>query len=81
VFCYLCVSVLTVRDRNIWIRGVEVEGLFITRWGDGNWALLVGINGWVLVVKVVGPRLIASRRYQVSINIASLIIRGVIFAT
>jgi hypothetical protein len=63
------------------IKGVEVEGLFGARWGDGNWALLVRINGWVLLVKVVDPSLIASRRYQVSVNSASLVIRGVIFAT
>jgi hypothetical protein len=81
LFCYLCVRVLIVLDRNVCIKGVEVEGLFVARWGDDNWVLLVRINGWVLLVKVVDPSLIASRRYQVSVNSASLVIRGVIFAT
>ena len=58
-----------------------MEGLFITRWG--GWQVgVVGWDKWLgLLVTVVGPSWIASRRYQVSINIASLIIRGVIFAT
>jgi hypothetical protein len=78
VFCYLYVCVLTVLDRNVCIKGVEVQGLFGVRWGNGNWTLLVRRNGWV---KVADPSLIASRRYQVSVNSASLVIRGVIFAT
>jgi len=58
-----------------------VEGLCVAHWGDGNWALLVRISGWVLLVKVVDSSWVASRRYQVPVNNASLVIRGVIFTT
>jgi len=44
---------VTVLDRKVCINGVEVEGLCVARWGDGNWALLVRISDWVLVVRVV----------------------------
>ena len=44
---------MTVLDRKVCINGVEVEGLCVARWGDGNWALLVRISDWVLVVRVV----------------------------
>jgi len=49
--------------------------------GGGNWALLVRINSLVLVVRVVDPSWVASRRYQIFVNNAPLVIRGVIFAT
>jgi len=49
--------------------------------GDGNWALLVRISIWVLLVKVVDSSWVASCRYQGSVNSASLVIRWVIFAT
>ena len=49
--------------------------------GVGNWALLVRISGWVLLVEVVHSSWVASRRYQISVNCASLVIRGVNFAT
>jgi len=44
-------------------------------------ALLVRISGWVLAVKFVNPSWVASCRYQGSVNSATLVIRGVIFAT
>jgi hypothetical protein len=58
-----------------------MEGLFVARGRDDNWALLVKISDWVLLLRVVDPGLIASRRYQVFVNSASLVIRGVFFAT
>jgi hypothetical protein len=63
------------------MKKVEVGGLIAARWGDGKWALLGRKNGRVLLVRVVDSGLIASRRYQVSVDSASLAIRGVIFAT
>jgi hypothetical protein len=60
---------------------VKGKGLFVVCWGNGNWALRGRIDGWVLMVKVVNPSLIASRSYQVSVNSASLIIHGLIFIT
>jgi len=49
--------------------------------GGGTWALLFRISNWVLVVRVVDPSWVASPRYHVSVNNASLVIRWVIFAT
>jgi hypothetical protein len=63
------------------MKGVGMEGLFVARCRDGNWALLVKISDWVLLVRVVDPGFIASRRYQVFVDGTSLVIRAVIFAT
>jgi len=58
-----------------------MEWLFVACCRDGNWALLVKISDWVLLVEVVDPGLIASRCYQVFVDIVSLVIHGMIFAT
>ena len=63
------------------LKGLKWRGCVLLVGGDGSWALLVRISGWVLLVNVVDSSWVASRRYQGSVNSASLVIRGVIFST
>ena len=63
------------------LKGLKWSDCVLLVRGGGNWALLVRISRWVLVVRVVDSSWFASRRYQVSVNNASLVIRGVIFST
>jgi len=63
------------------MKGVGMVGLCVACCRDGKWALLIKISGWVLLVEIVDPGVMASRRYQVFVDRTSLVIRGVIFAT
>jgi len=62
------------------MKEVGMVGLCVACCRDGKWALLIRISGWVLLVEVVDPGVIASHRYQVFVDRTSLVICRVIFA-